>query len=71
MQSAASQLDKDREARLAALADRERGAREAESKARERAGERGFVNGLHRQAEKLDLGERMGRGRQRYQRDDD
>lgn len=71
MQSAASQLDQDREARLSALEDRERAAREADNKARERAGERGFVNGLHRQAEKLDLAERIGRNRQGYQRDDD
>ncbi|KAG5963472.1 hypothetical protein E4U57_006204 [Claviceps arundinis] len=71
MQSAASELDLEREKRLAALAERERAAREADSKAREREGERGFVNGLHKQAGKLDLGERMGRNRQGYQRDDD
>lgn len=71
MQSAASQLDHDRQARLAALEDRERAAREADHRARERAGERGFVNRLHKQAEKLDLAERMGRGRRGFQRDDD
>ncbi|KAG5976550.1 hypothetical protein E4U55_007289 [Claviceps digitariae] len=71
MQSAASELDQEREKRLAALAEQERAAREADAKARERDGERGFVNGLHRQAGKLDLGERMGRNRQGYQRDDD
>ncbi|KAG6210004.1 hypothetical protein E4U35_006170 [Claviceps purpurea] len=71
MQSAASELDLEREKRLAALAEREQAARETDSKAREWEGERGFVNGLHKQAGKLDLGERMGRNRQGYQRDDD
>ncbi|KAI5456450.1 Pre-mRNA splicing factor-domain-containing protein [Mariannaea sp. PMI_226] len=71
MQSAASELDKDREMRLAALEDRERVLREADDKARERGGDRGFVNGLHRQAGKMNLAERMGRGRQGYQREDD
>lgn len=71
MQTAASELDQDRESRLAALEEREREAREADRQARDRAGERGFVNGLHKKAEKLDLAERMGRGRQGYRRDDD
>lgn len=71
MQSAASELDQDRVSRLAALEERERAAREADSKARERAGDRGFVNGLHKKAEKLDLAERMGRGRQAYRREED
>lgn len=71
MQSAASELDQDREKRLAQLEERERAAREADDRARERGGDRGFVNGLHRQAGKLDLAERIGRGRQGYQRDDD
>ncbi|KAG5937026.1 hypothetical protein E4U60_002160 [Claviceps pazoutovae] len=71
MQSAASELDLEREKRLAALAEREQAVREADSKARDREGERGFVNGLHKQAGKLDLGERIGRNRQGYRRDDD
>lgn len=71
MQSAASDLDLDRDARLAALADRERATREADDKARERDGERGFVNGLHRKAGGMDLAQRMGRGRQGYQRDEE
>ncbi|POR37650.1 Uncharacterized protein TPAR_02150 [Tolypocladium paradoxum] len=71
MQSAASELDQDRESRLAALEERERAAREADSRARARAGDRGFVNGLHKKAEKLDLAERMGRGRQAYRREED
>lgn len=71
MQSAATELDDDRAKRLTALEERERAAREADDKARERGGERGFVNGLHRQAGQMDLGERMGRNRQGFQRDDD
>lgn len=71
MQSVASELDQEREKRLAALEEQERAARKADAKARERDGERGFVNDLHKQAGKLDLGERMGRNRQGYQRDDD
>lgn len=71
MQSAASELDQDRESRLTELEEKERAAREADERARDRTGERGFVNGLHKQAGKLDLGERMGRNRQGYQRDED
>ncbi|KAL6872483.1 pre-mRNA-splicing factor CWC25 [Trichoderma longibrachiatum] len=66
MQSAASDLDRDREARLAALEDRERAAREADDKARERGGDRGFVNGLHRKAMNMDKRSRRG-----YVRDQD
>lgn len=71
MQSAASELDEDRVKRLAALEERERAAREADDRGRQRGGDRSFVNGLHRQAGKLDLAERMGRGRQGFVRDDD
>ncbi|KAI1275376.1 Pre-mRNA splicing factor-domain-containing protein [Xylaria sp. FL0933] len=51
MQDAASDLDKDREKRLAILEEQERQAREADDKARARAGKFGdqeFVNGLRR-----------------------
>ncbi|KAI1337134.1 Pre-mRNA splicing factor-domain-containing protein [Xylariaceae sp. FL0016] len=51
MQAAASDLDKDREARLAALEEKERIDREADDRARERSGkfaEREFVNGLRK-----------------------
>ncbi|KAI0540422.1 Pre-mRNA splicing factor-domain-containing protein [Xylaria digitata] len=51
MQEAASDLDKDREKRLAILEEQERQAREADDKARARAGKYGdreFVNGLRR-----------------------
>lgn len=71
MQSAASDLDQERENRLAALEREERAAREDDERARRRGGERGFVNGLHKEAGKLDLGQRIGRNRQGYQRDDD
>ncbi|KFA62271.1 hypothetical protein S40285_06479 [Stachybotrys chlorohalonatus IBT 40285] len=72
MQSAATDLDEDRVKRLAMLEERERAAREADDKGRERGGDRGFVNGLHRQANSnLDLGARIGRGRQTFQRDED
>jgi hypothetical protein len=70
MQSAASELDVDREKRLAALEEREKAARDADDRGRERGGERGFVNGLHKKAGNLNLAERMGRSRG-YQRDND
>ncbi|RFU76024.1 pre-mrna-splicing factor cwc25 [Trichoderma arundinaceum] len=63
MQSAASELDQDREQRLAALEDRERVAREADDRARERGGDRGFVNGLHRKAMNMDNRSRRGHAR--------
>ncbi|KAL7918236.1 pre-mRNA-splicing factor CWC25 [Trichoderma austrokoningii] len=59
MQSAASELDNDREKRLAALESRERAAREADDKAWERGGDRSFTNGLHRKA--LNMNTRHGR----------
>ncbi|KAJ3488530.1 hypothetical protein NLG97_g6187 [Lecanicillium saksenae] len=71
MQSAASELDQDRSDRLAALEEKERLARDADDKARERNGDRAFTNGLHRQAGDMDLGTRMGRNKHGYQRDDD
>ncbi|KAL2884096.1 RNA-splicing factor [Colletotrichum sp. CLE4] len=74
MQAAASDLDTDRERRLAALEERENAVRQADDQARERSGkfgDREFVNGLHRKAGNMSLGERMGRGRQGLQRDDD
>jgi hypothetical protein len=70
MQSAASELDVDRVKRLAALEEREQAAREADDRGRERGGDRGFVNGLHKKAGNLNLAERMGRSRG-YQRDND
>ena len=52
MQANASDLDQDRSKRLAALEEKERQAREADDKARERSGKYGdkeFVHGLRRQ----------------------
>ena len=71
MQSAANEMDQSRGERLAVLEAEDKAAREADDKARERDGERGFVNGLHRQAGNMDLGARMGRNRGGYQKDDD
>ncbi|KAM0549908.1 hypothetical protein ACHAPJ_009155 [Fusarium lateritium] len=72
MQSAATELDVDREKRLADLEVREQALREADDKARERGGDRGFVNKLHQQAGHKSMSERMGGGARRgYQRDDD
>ncbi|KAF7562367.1 hypothetical protein G7046_g1785 [Stylonectria norvegica] len=71
MQSAATELDEDRVKRLAALEEREKALRESDDKARQGGGDRQFANGLHRQAGKMDLAERMGRGRQGYQKSDD
>ncbi|KAF4343609.1 pre-mRNA-splicing factor CWC25 [Fusarium beomiforme] len=71
MQSAATELDSDRSKRLAALEEREAALREADDKARERGGDRGFVNKLHQQAGHKGLADRMGGGRRGYQKDDD
>ncbi|GKU03166.1 pre-mrna-splicing factor cwc25 [Fusarium langsethiae] len=71
MQSAATELDVDRQKRLATLEEREQAAREADDKARERGGDRGFVNKLHQQAGHKGLAERMGGARRGYQKDDD
>ncbi|RDW77643.1 hypothetical protein BP6252_05696 [Coleophoma cylindrospora] len=75
MQQDASSLDLDREKRLAALAEREKADREAEDKARAKSskyGDKGdFVNGLHRKAGDMGLADRIGRGRQGLQRDDE
>jgi hypothetical protein len=74
MQQDASALDEDREKRLAALAEQEKAARDAEDKARAKSskyGDKGdFVNGLHRKAGDMGLADRIGRGRQGLQRDD-
>ena len=74
MQSAAADLDQDRERRLAALEERESAARNADDRARasEIADGRQFANSLHRKAmDSNGLGDRIGRGRRGYQRDDD
>jgi hypothetical protein len=75
MQQAASELDLDREQRLAALAERERQARDEDNKAREQAakygGDKRFINGIRRQANEKGLAESMGRGRRDLQADED
>ncbi|KAL8657851.1 MAG: hypothetical protein Q9226_001512 [Calogaya cf. arnoldii] len=78
MQRNATELDQDREKRIAAIAEKENEERKADELARARSaryGGRGdFVSGLNRKAGELDIGERMRRGRQglgREGRDDD
>ncbi|KAL8853434.1 MAG: hypothetical protein Q9221_001751 [Calogaya cf. arnoldii] len=78
MQRNATELDQDREKRIAAIAEKENEERKADELARARSaryGGRGdFVSGLNRKAGELDIGERMKRGRQglgREGRDDD
>ena len=76
MQSDASELDQERERRLAAIEERDRGVRESEEAARMKSAKYGgkgdFVMGLHRKAGDLDLAERVrrGRGGMRAERDE-
>ncbi|TPX07755.1 uncharacterized protein E0L32_010547 [Thyridium curvatum] len=74
MQDAASDLDQDRERRLADIEQRERAEREADEQARQKDskyGDRAFANGLHRKAGDMALADRIGRSRQGLQKDDD
>lgn len=75
MQQAASDLDLDREKRIAAMEAREKAEREADDAARAKAARHGgkgdFVHGLNRQAGELGLGERVRRGRGGMERDRD
>lgn len=78
MQDNASELERDRERRITAIAEHENAERQADDAARSRSAKYGgkgkFVHGLHRRAGDLDIGERMRRGRQgmgREGRDDD
>ncbi|MCJ1474525.1 RNA-splicing factor [Lambiella insularis] len=75
MQQAASELDEDRDRRIRATGQREAADREAEEVARARASKYGgkgdFVNGLHRKAGAMDIGERMRRGRGALERERD
>lgn len=75
MQQDASKLDVDRENRLAALAEQEKADREAEDRARamsSKYGEKGdFMNGINRKAGDISLADRIGRGRQGLQKDDE
>lgn len=67
MQQAASELDEDRQKRLIAIEAREKIEQAADDAARFQSAKYGgkgdFVNGLHRKAGALDIGERMRRGR--------
>ena len=73
MQEAACELDQDRANRLAALEERERFEQEIDDAARAKSSKNGgkgnFVVGLHRTAGELEIGERMRRGRQGFQKD--
>lgn len=74
MQSDATDLDKAREARLAAMAEKERAEREADDRARAKSqkyGGRDFANKLHNSAGNESLADRLGRGRQGLQREQD
>ncbi|MCJ1405693.1 RNA-splicing factor [Xylographa trunciseda] len=75
MQQAASELDQDRDRRIAVMSEREAADREAEEAARARAAKYGgkgdFVNGLHRKAGDMDIGERMRRGRGGLEKEQD
>lgn len=68
MQQDASELDQDRERRIAAIAQREAAEKEADEAARARSAKYGgrgdFVHGLNRKAGDLGIGERMRRGKQ-------
>lgn len=74
MQSDATDLDRARESRLAALAEKEQADREADDRARANSskyGGREFAHKLHSAAGNGSLADRIGRGRQGFQRDDD
>lgn len=74
MQNDAMDLDKAREARLTALAEKDQAERAADDQARSKSqkfGGRDFTNRLHKSAGNESLADRIGRGRQGLQRDDD
>lgn len=74
MQNDATDLDRAREARLSALAEKEKADRDADDQARSKStkyGGRDFANKLHNSAGNESLADRIGRGRQGLQRDED
>lgn len=75
MQDAASQLDQDRERRVAAALKQEKQEEEAEAAARAKSAKYGgkgnFMAGLNQSAGNIDIGERMRRGRGGYLKDED
>ncbi|KAH8769483.1 Pre-mRNA splicing factor-domain-containing protein [Hyaloscypha finlandica] len=72
MQQEASRLDIDREKRLAALAEQEKADYEAENRARAKSSkytDKGaFISGVRQKADGKGLADRIGRGRQGFQR---
>lgn len=74
MQQDASDLDQDREKRLAALAEKEQAIRDADEKSRAKSSKYSdkadFVKGMHLQVGNMGLSDRIGRGRQGLQRDE-
>lgn len=75
MQEAASELDQDRQRRLAEIEARERAELEADAQARmqdnRQGGGRAFVNGLHRKAGEMSLSDRIGRSKRGLQKDEE
>jgi hypothetical protein len=75
MQQAASELDKDRDDRLKAIAEREANDLKAEEAARARSSKYGgkgdFLTSVNRRAGELGVGERIQRGRVGYEKDTD
>ena len=67
MQQAASELDQDREKRIAAIEAREKAERAADDAARARSAKYGgkgdFMTGVNRRAGEIGLGERLQRGK--------
>lgn len=69
MQEAASDLDRDRERRLAAFEEAERAAKDSDARARERdrkygGADRQFASNLHRRAGEMRAADRIRSGRQ-------
>ena len=75
MQGNASELEQDREKRLAAMAEREKGDHEKDEAARARSAKFGgkgdFVTGLNRKAVDLGIGDRIRRGKGGLEREED
>lgn len=76
MQEDASRTEQDRKERVAALAEKEKADKEAEDRERAQSSKYGdkradFVSSMHRKAAEGGLAERIGRGKQGLQRDED
>jgi hypothetical protein len=72
MQTAASELNQDRQKRIAAVAEKEKAAAQSEEDGRMQTAKYGgradFVNGLNRRAGDMTLGDRIGRGKAAMER---